>query len=251
MIINTIFSKNKIFTVAYNGFIFYLCWNVLFLLLRHDIFRRQCSSLNQKQVSPSRLYIIFSNWSLSVHSPQIRRRRASSACKSSPLQPIKYFFFPSQVKDFFCGFVAVKWKENSHCCAGERCHLFSVLAAEEIRKQMGQGRSEGHAMADRFVYLACLWYPAFPLHSPRRPSLKAWPGSDHVGVDQGHFSPVSQHQPPHSPLGATQNIWDRFGLIGSLWQNSNWLICGILAVSLDSVGCWGGKVLAELQKLYL
>lgn len=27
---------------------------------------------------------------------------------------------------------------------------------------MGQGRSEGRATADRFVYLACLWYPALP-----------------------------------------------------------------------------------------
>lgn len=40
--------------------------------------------------------------------------------------------------------------------AGERCHLFPVLAAGQIRKQMGQERSEGPATADRFVYLACL-----------------------------------------------------------------------------------------------
>lgn len=53
-----------------------------------------------------------------------------------------------------------KWKENSERLARERCHLFSVLALEQIRKQMGQGRSEGHATADSFVYLACLWYPA-------------------------------------------------------------------------------------------
>lgn len=56
----------------------------------------------------------------------------------------------------FCVSVAVKRKENRHLCVGERWHLFSVLAAEEIRKQMGQGRSEGLAMADSFVYLACL-----------------------------------------------------------------------------------------------
>lgn len=171
MMMNTIFSKNKIFTVAFNRFIFYLCWNVLFLLLRHDIFRRQCSSLNQKQVSPSRLYIIFSNWSLSVHSPQIRRRRASSACKSSPLQPIKYFFFFSQVTDFFCGFVAVKWKENSHCCAGGEVSLVLSISSGGDKKTDGTGEVRGPCYGWQVCLFGLSLISCFP---PAQPS-KAQP----------------------------------------------------------------------------
>lgn len=32
-------------------------------------------------------------------------------------------------------------------------------------------------------------------------------------MDQGHFSPESQHQPRRSPLRPTQNTWGKFGLI--------------------------------------
>lgn len=63
-----------------------------------------------------------------------------------------------------------------------------------------------------------------PRPSPTLPTV--WPGSDHVGTDQGHFSPESQHNPPHSPLRPIQNTWGKFGRITSPWaSNNNWLIC--------------------------
>lgn len=104
---------------------------------------------------------------------------------------------------------------------------------------MGQGRSEGHATADRFVYLACLWYPAFPPPRPSSALPTAWPGSDHAVMDQGHFSPESQHSQPQSPLRPTQNTWASVGLLPHFDKNNNWLICTRIVV-LSFRYCRGG-----------
>lgn len=102
---------------------------------------------------------------------------------------------------------------------------------------MGQGRSEGHATADRFVYLACLWYPAFPLHAPRQfclqPDLevtKQW------WIKATFHHRVNTTQPTHHS-GQLKTHGASVGLLPFSDKNNSRLICThVVALGLDTVG---------------
>lgn len=102
---------------------------------------------------------------------------------------------------------------------------------------MGQGRSEGHATADRFVYLACLWYPAFPLHAPRRlclqPDLEV---TTQRWIKATFHQRVNTTHPTHHS-GQLKTHGASVGLLPFSDKNNNWLICTrIVTPSLDTVG---------------
>lgn len=103
---------------------------------------------------------------------------------------------------------------------------------------MGQGRSEGHATADRFVYLACLWYPAFP--PPSTPSNDSCLQPD-LEVTMQRWIKATFHQrvntthPTHHS-GQLKTHGASVGLLPSSHKNNNWLICACIAkLGLDTV----------------
>lgn len=102
---------------------------------------------------------------------------------------------------------------------------------------MGQGRSEGHATADRFVYLGCLWYPAFPLHAPLRlclqPDLEV---TTQRWIKATFHHRVNTTHPTHHS-GQLKTHGASVGLLPFSDKNNNWLICTcIVEPSLDTVG---------------
>lgn len=103
---------------------------------------RKCSDLNSKEVSPLRLSELFlKRFLFSAHT--------SPACKSPPMLARK----PGHRFPCVCG--SKVERKQAFVCWGEVSLVLSISSRGD-KKTDGTGGSEGHAMADSFVYLACL-----------------------------------------------------------------------------------------------
>ena len=102
-------------------------------------------------------------------------------------------------------------------CLREVSLVLSISSGVD-KKTDGTGKVRGPCYGWQVCLFGLSLISCFPPPRPATTLPIAWPGSDHVEMDQGHFSPESQHYPPHSPLRPTQNTWGKCGLITLLWQ---------------------------------